>query len=133
MRRDVHRPMLNRGAGGVFAEIVVAPPVHRGTDRSRRKSAAAVGAYVFEDTIHALYTERAFVRTDARVSRLRWQRSIAMLASRPEFKHWVVLYATSLSILANVLRHNQELRLVSSSLLPVTISLSASFARASVV
>lgn len=133
VRGEVHRPVLNHGAGGVLPEIIVAPPVYRRTDRPRRKSASAIGAYVFEDTIHALRAERAFVGADACLARFRGQGSIAVLTGWSQLKHRATFYATSLSILANVLRHSQILKLAASCLLPVTINLSASLAWASVV
>ena len=95
-------PMLDLGACGVLAQEIVAFPVLRRSDRSRNKTATAVRTDVAQYAIHTRRAKRALVGADARLKRVRWQRPVAVLASRSEFKHGVF------SLIANVLSESRN-------------------------
>jgi hypothetical protein len=97
MNCRINRPVLDLGTRRVLTEEVVAFPVLRRSDWSGNKSAAAVGADVLQDVIDTRGAKRAFVGADARFKRVGRQRLVAVLTSRPEFKH-----AVCLSVTANV-------------------------------
>ena len=62
------------------------PPLGRGPDRPRRKTAAAVRADIVQLVVDAIRAERAFVGTDPRVRRIRRQVLVAIFAVRPELQ-----------------------------------------------
>jgi hypothetical protein len=68
-------------------KIIVAFPVRPRPDGALLESAAAIGADIVEDALHAIRTEGAFERADHRFRRMRRQRLAAILANRPEFEH----------------------------------------------
>ena len=68
-------------------KVVIAPPVFRWPDGPWHKIATAVRTDVTQKSIHARRAERAFIRADARLKRVRRQGFIAMLTGGSEFKH----------------------------------------------
>ena len=87
MRCQINRPVLHHRARRIFPKKVVAPPVRGGPDRSREESATAVGTDIAENPFDARFTERALIRTNPRLKRIRRQRLVAMFARWSEFKH----------------------------------------------
>lgn len=87
MRDHIHRSMLHRGARRIFSQEVVTLPIRRRPDRPRSEPTAAVGTNIFQNLFDARHTERAFIRTDPRLKRLRRQRLVAMFARWSEFEH----------------------------------------------
>lgn len=87
MNVRVNGSMLDFGARRIFAKIVIAFPFFRRSNGPRHKAATAVWADIAQDGINARGTERTFISTDASLKRIRWQRLVAMLAGRSEFKH----------------------------------------------
>ncbi len=87
MSSRIDRPVLHRGTRRIFPQEVVAIPIRRRSDRSRNEPAAAVGTDILQHLFDARHTERAFIRTDPCLKRLRRQRLVAMLARWSEFKH----------------------------------------------
>lgn len=93
MNRLLDRPVLDFGACRVLAEEIVAFPVFRRPDWSGNKSATTIRADVLEDVIDASGAERTLVAADARLSRIRRQRLVAVLARRSEFEHAAPLFS----------------------------------------
>ncbi len=62
-------------------------PIRRRPDRPWSEPAAAVGTDIAQHLFDARHAERAFIRADPRLKRLRRQRLIAMLTGWSEFKH----------------------------------------------
>src|SRR5262245_34067980 len=89
MRPRIDRPMLDGRAGGLLAEVVVALPICRWTNRSRHETAPAIRANVVQNSFDTSRTESAFVRADARLQRFRRQRLVAILTSWSKFEHGV--------------------------------------------
>ena len=87
MSRRIDRPVLHLGTRWVLAEEIVPFPIPRRPDGARDKTAAAVRTDVAQNTIDAGRAKRAFIRTDARFERIRWQCLVAVFASGSEFKH----------------------------------------------
>ena len=79
--------MLDLSRSRIFAEIVVALPVSIGPHRTRDKPAAAIWTDVAQKTVDAIGTESAFIAADARLSRIRRQRFVAIFASWTKLKH----------------------------------------------
>lgn len=90
MRRRIDRPMLHLGACRIFAEEIIPLPIRRRSDRPRNKPAAAVGADIAQDRFDTDRTERAFIRANPRLQRVRRQRLVAMFAGWSKFKHCVL-------------------------------------------
>src|SRR4051812_1100386 len=90
----IHPPLLHPGPRRVLAEIVIAFPVARRPDRSRREAAGAVGAHVPQDGLDTRRAERALVAADARLGRVRGKRLRAVFAARPELQHHLILPAS---------------------------------------
>lgn len=87
MRDHIHWSMLHRGARRIFPQEVIAMPIRRRPDRPWSEPAAAVGTDIAQHLFDARHAERAFIRADPRLKRLRRQRLIAMLTGWSEFKH----------------------------------------------
>ncbi len=87
MRRRINRTVLHRGASRIFPQEIVAIPIRRRPDRPWREPAAAVGTDIAENLFDARLTERALIRTDPRLKRIRRQRLVTMFASWPKFEH----------------------------------------------
>src|SRR5579863_1092750 len=62
------------------------PPLPRGPDRPRCKSAAAVRAHIVKLALDAVRAERALVSADARLRRVSRKVLVAILAVRPELQ-----------------------------------------------
>jgi hypothetical protein len=90
MSCQIHRSVLHVGASRIFPKEIVIVPICRRSDRSRDKSASAVGTDISQNAIDAGHAEGALIRADARLNRLRRQRLVAMLAGRSEFKHEIL-------------------------------------------
>lgn len=90
MRRWIDRPMLHLCTSRILAEEIIAIPIRRRSDRPRNKSAAAIRTDISQDLFDTGRTERALIRADPRLKRLRRQRPVAMFACRSEFKHGVL-------------------------------------------
>src|SRR5262245_33619367 len=54
---------------------------------TRRETATAIGANVFQNAVHTIFTECTFERTDHCVGRFGWQTFIAMFTGWPQLKH----------------------------------------------
>ena len=87
MRRRIDRPMFHLRTSRILAEEIIAVPIRRRPDWPRDKSAPAVGTDISKNLFDTGHTERAFIRADPRLQRLRWQRLVAMLAGWSELKH----------------------------------------------
>ena len=87
MRFHIHRPVLHRGTCRIFPREVVTIPIRRRSDRPRSEPAATVRADISQNLFDTGYAERALIRADPRLKRLRRQRPVAMFACRPDFKH----------------------------------------------
>jgi hypothetical protein len=85
----INRSMLDLGARRVLAKVIVAVPILRWSDWPGNKTAAAVWADVSQDDIDTRRAKRAFVSANARFKGIGWQRFVAVLACRSEFKHGV--------------------------------------------
>lgn len=90
MGSEINGPMFYLGTRRIFAEVVVAVPTLRRSNRPGNEPAAAVGADIMQHVLHTRRTERTLIGADARLKRIRRQRLIAVLASRSEFKHGVL-------------------------------------------
>jgi len=99
MRRRIHRTVLHLGARRIFPQEVVTFPIRRGSNRSRDKTAAAIGTDISQNAFDTGHAEGALIGADARVKRVGRQCLVAMLAGRSEFKHGVL--NVKLSILGN--------------------------------
>ena len=66
VRFGIDRPVLDLGTGRILAEIVIAFPVLRRSDRPRHKATTAVRTNVAQKGIDTSGAERAFIRADAR-------------------------------------------------------------------
>ena len=87
MRRGIDGAVLDGRARRVGPEVVVVPPVSGRADRAGGEAAAAVGAHIEENALHAIGAERALIGADVRRGRGRRQGDIAVLASGAEFEH----------------------------------------------
>ncbi len=87
MGGPVDRPVFYRGACRVLAQVIVAFPICRWSDRSGREAAAAIRADVVQHVLHAGRAERTFIGADARLNGIGGQRPVAVFTGRPEFKH----------------------------------------------
>src|SRR5580704_3471707 len=65
-------------------------PFGEGSDRPRRKPAAAIGTDVEQDLVDAIGAEGALIGTDPRIARLWRQILVAPFAIRPELQHRVI-------------------------------------------
>ena len=90
MGSRVNRPMFYLRASRIVPQEVVTLPIRRRPNRSRDKSAAAVRTDISQNMFDAAHAERALIRADPRLKRLRRQRLVAMLAGRSEFKQGVL-------------------------------------------
>lgn len=72
--------MLDRGAGGIGAEVVAALPVMEGPNGARAEAAAAIRTDVAEEALDARAAEGAFKRADHRFGGTGGKRGIAVLA-----------------------------------------------------
>src|SRR5262245_8662547 len=87
MDRRVNRPVLDLGARRVLSQEIIALPVSRRSDRPVNKAATAIRTNVTQHVVDARGAKRALIATDAPLERLGWQRLVAVLAGRSEFKH----------------------------------------------
>jgi hypothetical protein len=87
MRRLIDRPMLHLRPSRIVPQKVVTLPIRRRANRPRNEPAAAIGADISQNLFDTGHAERALIRADHRLKRLRRQRLIAMLAGWSEFKH----------------------------------------------
>ena len=79
--------MLDLGARGVLAKIVVAYPVLRWSDRSGNEATTAIWTHVAQDRVDTRGAKGALIGTDACFKRVRWQRCLTVFTGRSEFKH----------------------------------------------
>jgi hypothetical protein len=87
MHLQIHRMVLHRGARRIYPKKVVIVPIHRRSDRSRDKPAAAIWADISQNAFDAEGAEGALIGADARLKRIRRQRLVAVFAGRSKFKH----------------------------------------------
>jgi hypothetical protein len=97
MRRDVFKAV---GQMHAFVRRRALPdrqsgtPFLRGPDRPRRKTAAAVRAYIVQLALDAVRTEGAFVAADARLRRMRRKILVAIFAVRSKLQRhgWSLMF-----------------------------------------
>jgi len=82
----IHGTVPNRGARRVFAQIIIAIPIFRWSNRSRREAAAAVRADFIDDRVDAGGAKRALVGANARFERIGRQQLVAIFAGRSELE-----------------------------------------------
>ena len=83
--------MLDGRACSIRAEIVAAVPVVFRSDRPGTKTAAAIRADIVQEGFNAGTAKGAFERANHRLSGIRRQRHVAVLASRSQLEHGRVL------------------------------------------
>ena len=71
----------------ILAQEVVALPVSRRPNRSRRESSAAIRADVVQDGVDASCTKRALVAADSGFERIRRQWLVAVFAGGSQLEH----------------------------------------------
>ena len=91
---QVHGSVFHFRARWMSIKVVVAFPVFRWPDGPGHKVATAVRTDVTQESIDARRAERAFIRADARLKRVRRQGFIAMLTGGSEFKHGIPFVQT---------------------------------------
>lgn len=87
MRNQVGRAIFHCRAGRMIGQAVAVFPVAPRTDRAWREAAPAVGADIAQNPLGAICAEGAFIRADARVLCIRWQRRVAVFAGGAQFQH----------------------------------------------
>lgn len=92
MSREINRPVFDGCASRLLPKKVVTLPVCRRSDGAENETATAVGADVAQYLINACGKERTFIGADACLTRIGWQRFVAVLAGRPEFQHGGFFY-----------------------------------------
>ena len=87
LSRRIHRTVAHLGTRLICPKEIIIVPIHRRSNRSRNKPAAAIGTDISQNLFDTGHAERALIRADARLKRLLRQRPVAMLAGRSEFKY----------------------------------------------